>query len=102
MDPGLRRDPGRCRGRGFPYSAAVEGGHDLAGEPLQLLDEFGRRQAWWKACTTSSRIFSPFKVTIALSPFCAIRSIVRPLAIGMKISTGRCFGRGTIVISLRS
>ena len=61
-----------------------------------------RWQASWKARTTSSRIFSPFSVTIALRPYCAIMSIVRPLAIGIQISTGRCFGRGTIVISLRS
>ena len=60
------------------------------------------RQAWWNACTTSSRIFSPFKVTIAFRPFCAIRSIVRPLAIGIQISTGKCFGRGTQVISFSS
>src|SRR5437016_5929369 len=28
-----------------PWSGAVEGGHDLAGEPAQLLDELARRQA---------------------------------------------------------
>ena len=56
-------------------------------------------QVAWKARTTSSRIFSPFSVTIAFSPYCAIMSIVRPLAIGIQISTGRCFGRGTTVMS---
>src|ERR1700730_7041818 len=60
-DPGEGRDPfvGRScaigdRSRPSPgpmedaaeVSAAVEGGHDLAGEPLQLLDELARRQAF--------------------------------------------------------
>src|SRR5437763_10431246 len=35
----------RCEREG-KRSAAVEGGHDLAGEPLQLFDELARRQAF--------------------------------------------------------
>ena len=39
--------------------------------------------AAWYARSTSSRIFSPLSVTIALRPYFAISSMVLPLAIGM-------------------
>src|SRR5256885_4478510 len=43
-----------------------------------------------------------FRSTIAFRPFFAIISMVLPLAIGIQISTGRFFGRGTTVMSFRS
>ena len=35
-----------------------------------------------------------------LMPFLAMNSMLRPLVMGCQISTGRCVGRGTRVMSL--
>ena len=44
---------------------------------------------------------SPLNVTIPFMSYFAIMSMVLPLAIGIQMSTGKCLGRGTTVISLR-
>jgi hypothetical protein len=103
---GKRREPLEAFVEGIEPADRLIAGETDAGAP-----DYVRAELFFVAVLETGGVvgandvvadFSQLSVTIALSLYCAIISMVLPLAIGIQTSTGGGFGRGTTVMSLSS